>query len=378
MESKKSTMNSGTFIDTGLGYKAFSPISLMEVEKRLKLKEVQSLLEKANISIGELRALELLLPNPELLTERYAIKEALLSSMIEGTQSTLVEIFENKDSASTDEDIKEVQNYFDALNHGIDSIKTGKLPLSLRLLRECHQILMDNVRGGEPEKRKGEFRNSQNWIGGNSPRDAVFVPPQANDVIHLMGDLEKYIYDGKLPDLIKIALLHYQFETIHPFLDGNGRIGRLLIPLYLISNGILNYPTIYLSLYLKKLKMNYYDLLMDVRNRGSYERWILFFLEGIIKVSGQIMTTTKNILMLEERDKSLVSNKNEIALLELLFKNPTTNIKKIEEALNISNNTANSLAKKFETLGILKQTNTLQRNKKYIYKKYMDIIEGEL
>jgi len=371
-------MNSGTFIDTGLGYKAFSPISLMEVEKRLKLKEVQSLLEKANISIGELRALELLLPNPELLTERYAIKEALLSSMIEGTQSTLVEIFENKDSASTDEDIKEVQNYFDALNHGIDSIKTGKLPLSLRLLRECHQILMDNVRGGEPEKRKGEFRNSQNWIGGNSPRDAVFVPPQANDVIHLMGDLEKYIYDGKLPDLIKIALLHYQFETIHPFLDGNGRIGRLLIPLYLISNGILNYPTIYLSLYLKKLKMNYYDLLMDVRNRGSYERWILFFLEGIIKVSGQIMTTTKNILMLEERDKSLVSNKNEIALLELLFKNPTTNIKKIEEALNISNNTANSLAKKFETLGILKQTNTLQRNKKYIYKKYMDIIEGEL
>lgn len=371
-------MNSGTFIDTGFGYKAFSPISLMEVEKKLKLNELQNNLEKANISIGELRALELLLPNPELITQRYAIKEALLSSMIEGTQSTLVEIFENKDNTSAANDVREVQNYFKALNHGIDSIKTNRLPLSLRLLQECHQILMDNVRGGEPEKKKGEFRNSQNWIGGNSPKAAVFVPPQSNEVISLMGDLEKYLYAGKLPDLIKIALAHYQFETIHPFLDGNGRIGRLLIPLFLISNGILNYPTMYLSLYFKKLKMDYYDLLMDVRNRGSYERWIRFFLEGIIKVSNQIMDTTKKILMLEERDKSLVSSKNEIALLEQLFKLPTTNIKHIEEVLHISNNTANSLAKKFESLGILKQTNTLQRNKKYIYEQYMNIIEAEL
>jgi len=371
-------MNSGIFIDTGLGYKAFSPIGLMEVEKQLKLKGLQNHIEKANISIGELRALESLLPNPELLTERYAIKEALLSSIIEGTQSTLVEIFENKDSISTDNNIKEVQNYFESLNHGIDSIKKERLPLSLRLLRECHQILMDNVRGGEPEKRKGEFRNSQNWIGGSSPKDAVFVPPQPNELIRLMGDLEKYLYDGKLPNLVKVALVHYQFETIHPFLDGNGRIGRLLITFYLISNEILKYPTMYLSLYLKKLKIDYYDLLMDVRIRGSYERWIQFFLEGIIQVSNQVMTTTKNIRMLEENDKSLVSNKNEIALLELLFKNPTTNIKKIEQDLGISNNTANSLAKRFEKLGILKQTNTLQRNKKYIYKQYMDIIEAEL
>ena len=371
-------MNSGAFIDTGRDYKAFSPISLMEVEKRLNLRELQSYIEKANISIGELRALESLLPNPELLTQRYAIKEALLSSMIEGTQSTLVEIFENKDNTSVVDDIREVQNYFKALNHGTDSIQTGKLPLSLRLLQECHQILMDNVRGGEPEKRKGEFRDSQNWIGGNSPKDAVFVPPQPNEVITLMGDLEKYLYGGKLPNLVKAALIHYQFETIHPFLDGNGRIGRLLITLFLISNRILNYPTIYLSLYFKKLKMDYYDLLMDVRNRGSYERWIQFFLEGIIQVSNQIMDTTKKILMLEERDKSLVSSKNEIALLDILFKLPATNIKHIEDVLHISNNTASSLVKKFEKLGILKQTNTLQRNKKYIYKQYMDIIEAEL
>jgi Fic family protein len=371
-------MNSGAFIDTGLSYKAFSPISLMEVEKQLNLRELQSHIERANISIGELRALESLLPNPGLLTEKYANKEALLSSMIEGTQSTLVEIFENKDNASTDDNVKEVQNYFNALNHGIRSIKTDRLPLSLRLLQECHQILMANVRGGEPEKRKGEFRNSQNWIGGNSPKEAVFVPPQPNEVIALMGDLEKYLYTGKFPNLVKVALIHYQFETIHPFLDGNGRIGRLLITLFLISNGILNYPTMYLSLYLKKQKMDYYDLLMDVRQRGRYERWIRFFLEGIFQVSNQIMTTTKNIRILEENDKSLVSNKNEIALLELLFKNPTTNIKKIEEALNISNNTANSLAKKFEKLGILKQTNKLQRNKKYIYNRYMDILEAVL
>jgi Fic family protein len=371
-------LSSGRYIDTKRGYKFFLPISLPEAEKQLKLDRLQGLLDQANLAIGELRALDLMLPNPELLTERYAIKEALLSSQIEGTQSTLMEIFENKDKTVVGNDIKEVRNYFEALNYGIETLKEGKLPLSLRLIRECHNILMDGVRGGEVNKMKGRFRVSQNWIGGTAPADAKFVPPPAEEVFPLMGDLEKYIYYGRSPNLVKAALLHYQFETIHPFLDGNGRIGRLLIPLFLISSKILNYPTLYLSLYLKKMKLEYYDLLMDIRNSGNYERWIKFFLEGIIKVSGQIMATTNKIIYLEKADQELATTKNEHKLLQVLFKNPAINIKGIQHSLSISNNTANSLTKKFEKIGILRQSNKARRNKKYIYAKYMEIIEAEL
>jgi Fic family protein len=371
-------MDSGKHIDTGLGYKIFFPTSLQEIEKQLKFQDRQELVEKANIAIGELRALEFLLPNPELLTERYAIKEALLSSQIEGTQSTLMEIFENQGKSLVGGDVKEVQNYFKALNHGVASIKSNRLPLSVRLLKECHSILLEGVRGGEAHKTRGEFRTSQNWVGGKSPVNADFVPPQAKDVIGLMGDLEKYFYAGRLPNLVKIALIHYQFETIHPFLDGNGRIGRLIIPLFLISKKILKYPTLYLSLYLKAMRREYYDRLTEVRNTGNYLRWIEFFLEGVFKVSSQIMLTTNKIIALEKTDQTLVSTKNEHALLQTLFKKPTISIAEIQQALLISNNTANSLARKFEKLGILKQTNALRRNKKYVYVKYMEIIEAEL
>lgn len=374
-------LNSGNYRDTGLGFKAFYPNSLQDIEKNIKLDSVQDLLDKANIALGQLTAIEMLLPNPRLITEKYAIKEALLSSQIEGTQSTLAEVYENqelKQNITIKEDIREVNNYFEALNFGIDNIKTGKLPLSFRLLKECHKILMNSVRGGEPNKTSGEYRNSQNWIGGNSPKNAYFVPPPTSELMNLLGELERYMYYGKMPHLIKLALIHYQFETIHPFLDGNGRIGRLIIPLYLISNGIINYPTLYLSLYLKKHKMEYYNLLMDVRNNSTFTNWIKFFLEGIIEVSRQIMQMTKQIDSLEKQDRMLVHLKSEVALLESLFINPTTNIKKVKDELNVSNGTSNNLVKKFEELGILVQVGNSQRNKKYIYKKYLDIIEEEL
>lgn len=374
-------VNAGNYRDTGLGFKAFYPNSLQDIEKNIKLESIQNLLDRANIALGQLTAIEMLLPNPKLITEKYAIKEALLSSQIEGTQSTLAEVYENQESKQNvviKEDVREVNNYFEALNFGIDNIKTGKLPLSFRLLKECHKILMHGVRGGEPNKTSGEFRLSQNWIGGKAPKDAYFVPPPAPELMNLLGELERYMYYGKMPHLVKLALIHYQFETIHPFLDGNGRIGRLIIPLYLISNEIINYPTLYLSLYLKKHKIEYYELLMDVRNNGSFINWIQFFLEGIIEVSKQIMQMTKQIDNLEKQDRTLVHLKTEVALLEALFVNPTTNIKKVKEELNVSNGTSNNLVKRFQELGILVQVGNSQRNKKYVYKKYLDIIEEEL
>jgi Fic family protein len=371
-------MNSGKYIITNSGYRAFLPVDLQDVEKQLKLDILQKLIEETSIAIGELRALEALLPNPELLTERYALREALLSSQIEGTQSTLIELFENQDNAKPDNDVREVQNYFQALQYGIDAIKNGILPLSVRLLKNCHTILLTGVRGREAHKTKGELRRSQNWIGGASPPNARFVPPPAVEIDQLMGNLEKYFYQGKAPNVVKIALIHYQFETIHPFLDGNGRIGRLLIPLFLISNSILRFPTLYLSLYLKKMKTDYYDLLMEVREQGNYERWIRFFLSGIITVARQIMVTTNKIISLEKTDEALLSSKNERNLFQQLLHNPTINIKNIEKLLGVTNKTANFLARKFEGLGILRQINKLQRNKKYAYAKYLEIIEADL
>jgi Fic family protein len=371
-------MNSGKYILTDSGYKTFLPIDLQDAEKQLRFDNLQKLIENANIAIGELRALESLLPNPELLTERYATREALLSSQIEGTQSTLIEIFENENNARAGNDIREVQNYFKALQHGINNIKNGVLPLSVRLLKECHAILLEDVRGGEVYKTKGELRRSQNWISGASPSNAKFVPPPAEYVVPLMSDLEKYFYRGQAPNIVKIALIHYQFETIHPFLDGNGRIGRLLIPLFLIANKILKFPTLYLSLYLKKMKTEYYDLLTEIREQGKYERWIEFFLSGVTAVSQQIMDTTNKIIALEKEDAALLASKNERVLFQQLLRNPTTSIKNIEKSLGVTNKTANFLARKLERLKILKQLNALQRNKKYMYAKYLEIIERDL
>jgi len=372
-------MISGRAVQTGLGYKVFLPVSLQDAEKTLKIDSLQGLIERANIAIGELRALESMLPNPDLVIERYAMKEAVLSSQIEGTQSTLVELLENQNNVADTNDAREVQNYFKALNWGVQKIKNpNTLPLSSRLLRECHEILMNNVRGGEAEKTPGEFRKSQNWIGGTKPADAIFVPPPPQDVPELIGDLDKYMHGGKFPSLVMAALLHYQFETIHPFLDGNGRIGRLLITLFLIDKGVLISPTLYLSLYFKKHRSEYYDHLTAIRVSDRYEKWIEFFLSGVVQVSQQIMVTTKKILMLQEKDKGRVHSKNEIRLLELLLKRPVITIKEVERELETANKTAGNLVKKFEDNGILRQIGSNQRNRKYIYNEYIEILDADL
>ncbi len=369
-------MNSGHYVDTGKGYKAFMPEKLSVIEKSLDLSKVCSLVDQANLAVGELRALEKMLPNPKLLTERYALKESLLSSQIEGTQSTLVEVLEKENDQSASKDVIEVRNYFRALTCGVDNLQNEKgLPLSGRLLRMCHRVLMSGVRGGERFKTPGEFRVSQNWIGGTGPADAMYVPPMAHDIESYMSDIENYIHHGTHPNLVKAALIHYQFETLHPFQDGNGRIGRLLILLFLIDKEILRSPTLYISLYLKKMQNEYYSSLTKVRETADYIQWIRFFLKGVIAVSEQTMTTTKRIIALENRDRSRLKTGNEIKAFEILLKKPVVTIRGMQEELGVTNATANALVKRLESVGILVQTNNKQRYRTYSYKEYLDIIE---
>ncbi len=372
-------MDSGKRIDSGKGYSYFLPNLLSNVEKELDISTIQKDIEKANLAIGELRALEKMLPNPKLLTERYALKEAVLSSQIEGTQSTLAEIIEKENEQTNDKDIIEVRNYFDALEFGIKNIQLPQgLPLSARLLRECHNILMKDVRGGENHKTPGEFRKSQNWIGGDTPSTSRYVPPAYTEIGDLMTDMEKYLHDGIHPNLVKAALIHYQFETIHPFLDGNGRIGRLLISLFLIDKEILQHPTLYISLYLKQLQSQYYESLTAVRQTGDYIQWIKFFLEGVVRVSEQIMNTTRRIIELENRGRAIVKTKNELRLLEYLFRKPIITIKEAENVLGVTNATAGAVIKKLEQYGILEQSNDKQRYRKYAYRDYLNTIDAGL
>lgn len=369
-------MKSGFYTDTGKGYRAFVPEKLAAIENDLDISGVQELLDRANLAIGELRALEKMLPNPKLLTERYALKESLLSSQIEGTQSTLVEVLEKEDEQVASIDVMEVRNYFKALTFGVDNLQNPNgLPLSGRLLRICHRVLMTGVRGGEGFKTPGDFRTSQNWIGGTGPANAMYVPPVATDIDVYMSDLENYIHNGMHPNLVKAALIHYQFETLHPFQDGNGRIGRLLILLFLIDKEILHSPTLYISLYLKKKQYEYYTSLTKVRDMSDYIQWIRFFLEGVIAVSEQTMTTTKKIIALENKDRTRLKTGTALKAFDVLLRKPVVAIKDIQEELNVTNATANALVKKLEAEGILVQKNNKQRYRVYSYKEYIDIIE---
>ena len=372
-------MNSGVFVNTDKGYTAFKPSKLVDVEKELDISEIQFLIERANLAVGELRAMEKMLPNPALLMERYALKESVLSSQIEGTQSTLVDVLEKENDTSYNTDIREVKNYFNALNFGVNNLRRDDgLPLSGRLLRECHRILMSDVRGGDRLKTPGEFRTSQNWIGGSCPANATYVPPVASDIDEYMSDIENYIHHGMHPNMVKAALVHYQFETLHPFQDGNGRIGRLLILLFMIDKKILNSPTLYISLYLKKMQNEYYASLTKVRHSADFIQWIKFFLAGVIAVSEQTMTTTKKIIELENKDRARLKTGSLIRAFDVLMKKPVVSIKEMQEELGVTNATANLLIKKLEAEQILVQKNNKQRYRIYAYKDYLDIIESGL
>ncbi|MEW6456440.1 MAG: Fic family protein [Acidobacteriota bacterium] len=369
----------GRFVLQPQGYKTFIPNPL---PPEPPVKYNAELLSEADRSLARLDGITTVLPNPDLFIAMYVKKEALLSSQIEGTQASLEGILEFEADVIPREDINQIRdviNYIKALNYGISRLKN--LPMSLRLITEIHKILLEGSRGRY--RNPGEFRKSQNWIGppGASLSEAIFIPPPPDMVIPSMGDLEKFFYSKEeIPLLIKIALIHAQFETIHPFLDGNGRIGRLLITFYLFWKGILSKPLLYLSYYLKKYRDNYYKLLMDVRLKGAWEKWVQFFLKGVIDTSQEAVKTAKEVIQLKESlitklHENSISSIYAVKLIETLFETPLISVKDVIEKLNISKEAANTLVKRFEKIRILKEITGKQRYKKYQFKDYVEIIK---
>jgi len=370
---------SGEFKRTDTGYTAFFPHKLPPEPGILLDGALGVLLSKADQALGSLNTIADVIPNPELFVSMYIQKEALLSSQIEGTQSTLIDVLGiDKDQEPT-VDVGEVINYVKSLNHGLHRLQNDDFPMSLRLLREIHSILMQQVRGGVKNLTPGEFRTTQNWIGGANLATARFIPPPPKAMIDAMNELESYLHEGDdLPVLVQCALIHYQFETIHPFNDGNGRLGRLLITFFLAWKGVLNEPMLYLSAYLKTHQQEYYDRLTQVRVDGNYEAWLSFFLEGIISVSNQAVQTTRRLQQLErdDTDRLLSSNAGarSIQLLRLLMRQPVIRVKDVEKELSINYSIANRLIAEFEKIGIISQSNEGRRNRKFIYRDYIVII----
>lgn len=341
---------------------------------------MQLLLSEADRKLGRLDGITQVLPNPELFVAMYVNKEAVLSAQIEGTQASLADLLLDSPSQSkvdyTPDGISEVINYVNAMEWGLKSLE--KLPLSLRLIREIHSLLLKNVRGYN--KHPGEFRTSQNWIGpaGCNLTTAVFVPPEPDEMKPALYQLESFIHNpSSIPALIKIALIHAQFETIHPFLDGNGRMGRLLITFWLCEQKILSQPLLYISYYFKLNRTEYYEQLMNVRLNGDWESWIKFFLKGVIIVADEAVSTAKDILKLRERCQLAISreNSNYSKLLDKLFEAPVLTKKEAAELLNVSTNTAGTIVDSFCRLGILQDTTpTKKRYKKYLFGEYFELL----
>ena len=382
MQELKST-RAGRVVRTLGGYEAYVPAKLPPVPSIQIDSEMLQLLSQADNRLGRLDGITQTLPNPELFVAMYVKKEAVLSSQIEGTQASLADVLNEPSGQESSEfspdGVKEVVNYVNALQWGLKRLED--LPLSLRLIREIHAVLIKNVRGAD--KSPGDFRTSQNWIGppGCTLSTAAFVPPEPSVMETAISDLEKYFYDQEfIPPLIKIALIHAQFETIHPFLDGNGRMGRLLITFWLCQQSILSQPLLYLSYYLKMNRTEYYQLLMNVRFKGEWEAWIKFFLRGVISISDEATESAKKILQLQQHYSDVLKNYERssgkhIDLLNRLFENPLVSKKDVAEILNVSVGTAGTIVENFISLGILQDASPeKQRYKKYIFREYFDIL----
>jgi Fic family protein len=337
--------------------------------------QLQDRLEKANRALGRLDGIALLIP------DIYIRKEAVLSSQIEGTQSTLSDLllFESKEMPGLPvDDVLEVSNYVAALSHGLERIKEG-FPLSLRLIKEIHGILLAKGRGSE--KGPGEFRRSQNWVGGTRPGNAEFVPAPPTDLIGLMGDLELFLHDKpvRTPVLLKAAIAHVQFETIHPFQDGNGRMGRLLVSLLLCNEGALGQPLLYLSLYLKRRRTTYFDLLQEVRLEGDWERWLRFFLEGVIETADQSVDTAKKILSLFDEDRRKIeglggSAGSALRVHHLLQKKVVTSIPAATQDLKLTQPTVAHALDEMRKLGIVQEITGNRRGRVFSYGNFMRIL----
>ena len=372
----------GRYVKQLTGYKAYIPKLLPPTLPIKYDRELRNLLSEADRALAKLDGITTVLPNPELFIAMYVKKEALLSSQIEGTQASLEGILRFEANLEPSEDIneiKEVVNYIKAMDYGIDRLKN--LPLSNKLIKEIHKILISGTRG--TFKTPGEFRKTQNWLGpqGANLSGATFVPPPPDTLIELMSNLENFIHGkDEIPPLIKISLIHAQFETIHPFLDGNGRVGRLLIAFYLFWKNILSRPLLYLSFYLKKNRIEYYEWLMKIRLDGDWEGWLKFFLTGVKEVSDEAANSAHKIIILKETilkklfDKK-VSSIYAVEFLNLLFRKPIITSQELIKELKVSKETANQILNKFEELDILKEISGKKRYKKYIFSEYINIIK---
>ncbi|MDR3270060.1 MAG: Fic family protein [Peptococcaceae bacterium] len=369
----------GNIIKQQSDYSAFIPNPLPPDPPVRMEDELVRLLSDADRALGKLDGTSLLLPDPELFVAMYIRKEALLSSQIEGTQASFIDLFENRNDPTIANHVRDVSNYIIAMEYGLERLKD--LPLSLRLIREIHSKLLFNTRGYD--RNPGEFRKSQNWIGpqGCTLQDATFIPPPPQEMLKAMNDLEIYMMteDNLTPHLIKVGLIHAQFETIHPFLDGNGRMGRLLITFWLCHKEILHRPLLYLSYYFKQHRSDYYDLLMRIRQQGSWEEWLKFFLRGIEEVARSAVDTAKDIVTLKNKHEMIIRNNlsssSALKLLDYLYTSPLTSVNNAADVLNISYPNANSLIKRFCDIGILSQADEAQRNRNFYLREYVRLLQ---
>lgn len=374
------SFHSGTYVNQGF-HKSFTP-SFIQRAWSLDNMEVIALLSQADRNLGRLDMYSEYV-NIDLFIRMHITKEATQSSKIEGTQTNMEEAFLSKEEISMEkrDDWEEVQNYISAMNEAVKMLHS--LPFSTRLIKKTHGILLQGVRG--THKLPGEFRSSQNWIGGATLSDAVFVPPHFSDIAELMSDLEKFANDTEhaIPDLIKIALIHYQFETIHPFLDGNGRVGRLLITLYLVNKGILKQPILYLSDFFERHRMIYYDNLTRVRTHNDINQWLKFFLTGVIETAQKGVQTFDAILRLQkELDlqlKKMGSKGNDAKkVIDFLYTKPIIDAAKVAEIIDKSSVTAYALISKLVELNVLKEITGAKRGRIFVFKDYLDLFNSEI
>lgn len=371
----------GKYTEQPGGFRAYIPASLSHTAPFIKIEgELQEHLEQATLFLARLDGLGYTLPNSDLFIAMYVRKEALLSSQIEGTQASLQHVLAFERGAKIDnvDDVEEVINYINALDYGIE--KLHDFPMSLRLLKELHGILLQGVRG--KQCTPGEFRKVQNWLGpaNSTPKTATLVPPPPNEAKRAMEELEIYMHErSHVPHLVNCALIHYQFETIHPFLDGNGRLGRLLITFYLFWKGVLQKPLLYLSYFFKNNRQEYYDRLTMVRTTGDYGQWIQFFLRGVTQTSQAAIEDAKKILQLREQHRQLLwiknrSSQSAVVALENLFYMPVVSVKDVQNMVGLTYQAASNLVVQFQALGILKEVTGRKRDKRYVYTAYVEIL----
>lgn len=375
---KMKTFKAGNYINQGT-FKSFQPNKINQ-QWQIENMEVLNLLSQADRQLGRLDMYSEYIPNIDLFISMHVLKEATQSSKIEGTKTNIQDALLNKEDVNDEkrDDWEEVQNYIEALNVVIKNLEN--LPFSSRLIKEAHRILLQGVRG--EHKRPGEFRSSQNWIGGASIKDATFIPPIHSSINEYMGDLENFAHNSEsfFPDLLKIAFIHYQFETIHPFLDGNGRVGRLMITLYLVEKGILKKPILYLSDFFEKNRLLYYDNLTKVREKDDLNQWFKFFLVGVIETAKSGINTFDGILKLQKEVEIKLQtlgsrSHNAQLIMNHLYQKPIVDAQKVKKITNLSSPSVYKLIDELENLKILTEITGGQRGKIYVFREYIDLFQ---